>query len=137
MQSKNVYPFITLLLISWLYYLKHTTFANQGRDINKSVIKGYVFILSFLETQSDQSFLKVKMINVLTTERHFGSTKDALRNIGRNFEIVFGFSEISEILVPRRITPFHALMCPLTLLTQVYIIRHINNQTNKSNQKLD
>ena len=42
MQSKNVYPFITLLLISWLYYLKHTTFANQGRDINKSVIKGYI-----------------------------------------------------------------------------------------------
>ena len=29
------YPLITLLLISRPYYLKHTTFANQGRDIEK------------------------------------------------------------------------------------------------------
>ena len=57
------YPFITLLLIFRLYYLK----TNQGRDINKSVIKGYVlrwFFIPFLQAKkSDCHRLKTRFVS--------------------------------------------------------------------------
>ena len=35
------YPFITLCEYPGPTFQKHTTFAHQGQDIHKSVIKGY------------------------------------------------------------------------------------------------
>jgi hypothetical protein len=60
-----LYPFITLLFISRPYYLKPTTVANQGRDINKSVIKGYVGETMWGKTpQAPLSVLDVGYVHV-------------------------------------------------------------------------